>query len=761
MQHKTFIWIAIIFLCFAFSAVAQEWSGPKFDARLGDPYSQGWQPRDCKHVQFDDQGNIIENGADLVQAFGCYDGAPFLSPEFMSLKKETGIDVLHVDYRVYELPTWQSLTSCADVTTYNSQLKEECRAHHNYRQAFQAGMQDADDEWEGFTVVWMARREMLPGCIGMRVKAFAGVPSDHVQTGDRVLSGFEARYGCVDPDNDIFGPDNLVVRADPDPATGHDYVTPFPEDDGSDNWHIYRIAVEVADTSTNSMCKIYLDENSEPIIVTAHAKPERDTSDPMSNHVYFGVGGWNCPKVASMAWLLTSVDGAYGPDELPIPQEYSDIYATARSYQDGTLAHPEDWEGPMYDARYGDPYCQGWNPRDCKHAQLDLSTGLWLENGADSVAAFGCYYTGYPTLSPEYMSIIEEDGIASLHVDYRVFTLPTWQSLTSCAEVTTYNSQMKEECRAHHNYRQAFQSGMQDADDEWEGFTVVWCARAEWLPGSIGMRVKAYAGVPSDHVQTGERLLSGFEVRYGCVDADDDIFGPDNFVIRADPDPATGHDYVTPFPEDNGSDHWHIYRIAVEVADTSTNSMCKVYLDENPEPIIVTAHAKPERDNQDPMGNHVYFGVGGWNCPKVASMAWVLTTTEGAYGPDEVPVPDEYMQIFTTARDNYIAAVEPLINQESALVPDGYSLEQNYPNPFNPVTMLRYKIKQAERVTLTIFNTQGQLLTSLVNKNQNPGTYSVKWDGKDLYGTAMASGTYFALLKTPSYSQTIKMVLIK
>lgn len=746
--------LIIISLLFVFSAIAQEWSGPKFDARLGDPYSQGWSARDCRD-------RTVSDAAAEIDSFGCNTDTPFLSPQFMSIKKDYGIDILHVDYRIFSLPTWQSLTGCADVSSAGSQMKTECRAAHNYRQSFQYGMQDADDEWEGFTVIWMARREALPGCIGMRVKAFAGVTSDHVPTGAKVLSGFEARYGCVDPDNDIFGPDNLVVRADPDPATGHDYVTQFSEDDGSDNWHVYRIAVEVADTCTNSICRIYLDENPDPIIVTAHAKPEKDTRDPMGNHVYFGVGGWNCPKVASMAFLLTTTEGAYGPDELPLPEEYTEIYNTARSHYDGTFAHPDEWEGPLYDARYGNPYSQGWHKRDCKSSELDLATVEFKDNGADSVAGFGCYNVGYPALSPEFMSVKEENGIDVLHVDYRIYTLPTWQSLTSCAEVSSSGSQMKTECRAHHNYRQSFQYGMQDADDEWEGFTMVWLAKAEMLPGCIGMRVKAFAGMTSDAEPTSAKILSGFEARYGCVDPDNDIFGPDNLVIRADPDPATGHDYVTQFTEGNGSDIWHIYRVAVEVADTCTNSMCRIYLDENPDPVIITAHAKPEKGSRDPEGNHVYFGVGGWNCPKVASMAWVLTTTEGAYGPDERPIPDDYMQIYTTARANQAAYVRPPVHQESAIVPDGYNLEQNYPNPFNPNTIMRYQIKKAEKVTLTVFNMQGQLLTCLVNQYQKPGSYRVNWDGTDLYGTAMASGTYFALLKTPSYSQTIKMILLK
>jgi hypothetical protein len=182
----------------------------------------------------------------------------------------------------------------------------------------------------------MARNELIPGSIGMRVKAYAGAETGVAVT-ENVLSGFEARYGCVDPDNDIFGPDNLVVRSGPDPATGHDYVSTFSDDNGTNMWHIYRIAVEVGASPAESFCRIYVDENPEPVIATAEAK-----ADDGSNYINWGVGGWNCPKVASMAYLLSTTEGAFGPDELPIPEDFQEIYETAKSFQTAEMVKPAE-----------------------------------------------------------------------------------------------------------------------------------------------------------------------------------------------------------------------------------------------------------------------------------------------------------------------------------------------------------------------------------------------------------------------------------
>ena len=753
-MRKRFIFFQMVVLILvAATALAQEWSGPKFDARLGDPYSQGWLPDNCKHVQYDANGVLVENGADQIKPFGCYDGegtTPTLSPEFMSMKKAYGIDVLHVDYRVYSLPTWQSLTDCSQLNEFSGQMKTEARAHHNYQQSFIAPFDDADDEWEGFTLVWMARVEDLPGCLGMRVKAGVGINAGAVE-GD--LSAIEARYGCVDPDDDIFGPDNLVIRSGPDPATGHDYVNTFSDEDGSEKWHIFRITMEVGATPDDSRAKIYIDENSEPVIITSGVQSRGGSK---GNWLQWGVGGWNCPKVASMAYVLSTTEGAYGPAELALPSEFQEIFATARSFQDDAFVHVENWEGPLFDARYGDPYSQGWVADNCKHQELDFATGELKDNGADSLQAFGCYGPGQPALSPEFMSVAEEDAITSLQVDYRVYTLPTWQSLTDCSQLNEFSGQMKTEARAHHNYQQSFIAPFDDADDEWEGFTLVWMARVEDLPGCLGMRVKAGVGINAGAV---EGDLSAIEARYGCVDPDDDIFGPDNLVIRSGPDPATGHDYVNTFSDEDGSEKWHIFRITMEVGATPDDSRAKIYIDENSEPVIITSGVQSRGGSK---GNWLQWGVGGWNCPKVASMAYVLSTTEGAFGPAERPLPQDYTDIYNTARANWSPLSVYEIEKEEGAVPQNFALDQNYPNPFNPSTTIRYHLNQQTNVVLAIFDITGQYITSLVNnKEQEAGTFTVTWDGKDLYGNQMSTGAYFFMLKTSEFQETKKMILLK
>jgi gluconolactonase len=86
----------------------------------------------------------------------------------------------------------------------------------------------------------------------------------------------------------------------------------------------------------------------------------------------------------------------------------------------------------------------------------------------------------------------------------------------------------------------------------------------------------------------------------------------------------------------------------------------------------------------------------------------------------------------------------------------GNILQQNYPNPFNPITNITYQIKKMANVSLKIFDISGKEIRTIVNKNQSAGKYSVNINLKD-----MASGIYLYRLKTDSFEESRKMLLIR
>ncbi len=93
--------------------------------------------------------------------------------------------------------------------------------------------------------------------------------------------------------------------------------------------------------------------------------------------------------------------------------------------------------------------------------------------------------------------------------------------------------------------------------------------------------------------------------------------------------------------------------------------------------------------------------------------------------------------------------------------PSEYSLEQNFPNPFNPTTSIRYSLPQISSVKLTIFNSLGKEVRTLINTTQTAGKYERQWDGRDNNGQQVSSGVYFYTLNTEDFTDSKKMLLLK
>ena len=99
-------------------------------------------------------------------------------------------------------------------------------------------------------------------------------------------------------------------------------------------------------------------------------------------------------------------------------------------------------------------------------------------------------------------------------------------------------------------------------------------------------------------------------------------------------------------------------------------------------------------------------------------------------------------------------------------LPARFIMDQNRPNPFNPVTTISYVITgaaggQIDRTRLDVYNVLGQQVTTLVDRDEAPGVYSVIWDGRDDKGREAASGVYFYRLTRGVQSEAKKMMLLK
>ncbi len=89
-------------------------------------------------------------------------------------------------------------------------------------------------------------------------------------------------------------------------------------------------------------------------------------------------------------------------------------------------------------------------------------------------------------------------------------------------------------------------------------------------------------------------------------------------------------------------------------------------------------------------------------------------------------------------------------------LPKQFALYRNYPNPFNPETVIKFDLPSSSFVNLTIYNSLGEKVATLINEQMNPANYSVTFDASSL-----PSGIYICSLVTESNIAGNKMILIK
>ncbi|MCJ7457467.1 MAG: T9SS type A sorting domain-containing protein [candidate division Zixibacteria bacterium] len=104
---------------------------------------------------------------------------------------------------------------------------------------------------------------------------------------------------------------------------------------------------------------------------------------------------------------------------------------------------------------------------------------------------------------------------------------------------------------------------------------------------------------------------------------------------------------------------------------------------------------------------------------------------------------------------------EPQQKIVASVIPERFELFQNYPNPFNFGTLIKYALPQESEVKIVVYNLLGQKVRVLVNDIQEPGYYTISWNGKNERGEAVGSGIYFYRIQAGSFTKTAKMSLLK
>jgi hypothetical protein len=92
----------------------------------------------------------------------------------------------------------------------------------------------------------------------------------------------------------------------------------------------------------------------------------------------------------------------------------------------------------------------------------------------------------------------------------------------------------------------------------------------------------------------------------------------------------------------------------------------------------------------------------------------------------------------------------------SHISPDTFDISSVYPNPFNPSTNIMVDISEEKFATISVYNTNGQEVSSLWCGVLTEGSHSFTWNGAD-----QPSGVYFARLNIDGAVSSAKLMLIK
>jgi len=160
--------------------------------------------------------------------------------------------------------------------------------------------------------------------------------------------------------------------------------------------------------------------------------------------------------------------------------------------------------------------------------------------------------------------------------------------------------------------------------------------------------------------------------------------------------------------------------------------------------VTVTRNRNQNIANTWPAGVSYYIGYvnNTFTYPPIDSAFFTFTkSAAGADGP--------------LVWDN-VCSGELFPGEVATSTPTTFAVEGCYPNPFNPTTTISYTLPEASHVSLTVFDTNGRTVATLVNGLRDAGRHQVTFDGSDL-----ASGVYFYNLTSGANVATGKMALVK
>lgn len=145
---------------------------------------------------------------------------------------------------------------------------------------------------------------------------------------------------------------------------------------------------------------------------------------------------------------------------------------------------------------------------------------------------------------------------------------------------------------------------------------------------------------------------------------------------------------------------------------------------------------------------------------------WIGECTETTFCRPLMPVMTMYYTVDAEYVNGNSIPSEPVMveftpTSDDQITPAVTRLHSNYPNPFNPSTTIKFDLAHSSPVNLSIYNTRGQLVKTLVSGTRAAGSYSYVWDGTNEFDQPQSSGIYLYKLHYNKKHIQKKMMMIK
>lgn len=179
--------------------------------------------------------------------------------------------------------------------------------------------------------------------------------------------------------------------------------------------------------------------------------------------------------------------------------------------------------------------------------------------------------------------------------------------------------------------------------------------------------------------------------------------------------------------------------------------------------LLITAITMPDGNNVAFVGpTYSFYDYTTLNFVRLTDEEWRDTYLATAIRPDWVNI------YLANTNGNYMGEGSTLwltdIKENLNSEVKSYLTAQNYPNPFNASTIINFNVptnKTNANVKLIIYNSNGELIKTIVNENLPSGNYMAKWNGTNEMGKNVASGVYLYTLMVDDLKLSSKMMMVK